>query len=161
MAKVALFRWPREAEEGDHRIKSRNPVMWIVETGSAPPECLDPLEDWIRPPVNRAELEVRIACLIERANLARTPIITEDNIVICQEQRLPLTDSEATIVRELVDNFRKLVPRNRLMWAGWGDEMSANRNALDLRILRLRRRLAAMGLRIVTVWGKGYILEVV
>ena len=47
------------------------------------------------------------------------------------------------------------------MWAGWGDEMSANRNALDLRILRLRRRLAAMGLRIVTVWGKGYILEVV
>ena len=135
--------------------------MWIVETGSAPPECLDPLEDWIRPPVNRAELEVRIACLNERANLARTPIITEDNIVICQEQRLPLTDSEATIVRELVNNFRKLVPRNRLMWAGWGDEMSANRNALDLRILRLRRRLAAMGLRIVTVWGKGYILEVV
>ena len=39
-----------------------------------------------------------------------------------------------------------------------GDQ-PASRNALDLHIKRLRRRIQPLGLSIRTAWGRGYILE--
>ena len=156
---VAMCWWPRQAEKGEYRIKNHNPVMWVVETGSAPPECLDPLEDWIRPPVNQAELKVRVSCLIERAKLSRIPILSMDNVLRYRGHKLPMAASEAVLMRELVDNFGNLVPRSKLMQLGWGTQSAKNRNALDLRILRLRHRLRYVALRVVTAWGKGYMLE--
>ncbi len=159
MVDVAMCWWPQQAEKGESRIKNHSPVMWIVETGSAPPECLDPLEDWIRPPVNRSELKVRVACLAERARLSKIPILSMDNVLRYRGCRLPMAASEAVLMRELVDNFGSLVSRSKLMQLGWGNQSAENRNALDLRILRLRRRLRFVSLRVVTAWGKGYILE--
>lgn len=59
----------------------------------------------------------------------------------------------------LVENFQRVVPRMALVERGWGKASDQYRNALDLRILRLRRRITPLALEIKTVWGRGYMLE--
>jgi DNA-binding response OmpR family regulator len=50
------------------------------------------------------------------------------------------------------------VSREALAKAGWPDG-APGRNALDVHVLRLRRRLALVGLAIRTVRSRGYLLE--
>src|SRR5439155_10835140 len=138
----------------------RIPILWIVESTYAPPDSLDPLEDWVRLPMPQQDIDARIACLVQRARDEVVPVIGPDNVLSTRDARLPLADSEAAIMAALVENFQRVVPRKALVKCGWGNVSDRYRNALDLRILRLRRRIAPLGLEIKTVWGRGYMLEV-
>jgi DNA-binding response OmpR family regulator len=51
-----------------------------------------------------------------------------------------------------------VVSRDALARAGWPDG-APGRNALDVHVLRLRRRLEPLGLVIRTVRSRGYVLE--
>lgn len=156
---VRFLRWPHEQTDGLRLIHERMPVLWIVESNVHPPECTDPLEDWVRPPLRRQDVQARVANLARRACCEQVPTIDADNVLCIREERLPLADSEAVIMTSLVDNFQQVVPRKRLTESGWGNCSQEHRNALDLRILRLRRRIEPLKLEIVTVWGRGYMLE--
>ncbi len=156
---IKFLRWPHEKAERPQFIEDRIPVLWIVESNFEPPECVDPLEDWVRPPLHQRDVDARVACLAQRARGERVPVISPDNVLYTRELRLPLADSEAVIMNALVENFEKVVPRKQLAECGWGKASQEHRNALDLRILRLRRRIAPLKLEIVTVWGRGYMLE--
>jgi hypothetical protein len=58
----------------------------------------------------------------------------------------------------LLDRFGAVVSRDNLSRTGW--PMGApGRNALDVHMLRLRRRIAPLGLAIRTVRSRGYLLE--
>jgi DNA-binding response OmpR family regulator len=57
-----------------------------------------------------------------------------------------------------VDRFGAVVGREALARAGW-PEGAPGRNALDVHVLRLRRRLVTVGLSIKTVRSRGYLLE--
>jgi DNA-binding response OmpR family regulator len=59
----------------------------------------------------------------------------------------------------LLDRFGSVVSRDALSKAGWPNG-TGGRNALDVHVLRLRRRLDAVGLAIRTVRARGYLLEV-
>ena len=54
--------------------------------------------------------------------------------------------------------FGAVVSRDALSQAGW-PEGAPGRNALDVHVLRLRRRLAPLSLVIRTVRSRGYLLE--
>jgi hypothetical protein len=43
------------------------PRILIVPADAPPPRCVDPLEDWIREPVDPDELEIRCRTLEKRA----------------------------------------------------------------------------------------------
>ena len=58
----------------------------------------------------------------------------------------------------MLDRYGAVVSRDALARAGWPDG-SPGRNALDVHVLRLRRRLAPLGLAIRTVRSRGYLLE--
>jgi DNA-binding response OmpR family regulator len=58
----------------------------------------------------------------------------------------------------LLDRFAAVVGREALARAGWPSG-APGRNALDVHILRIRRRLAPLGLAIRTVRSRGYLLE--
>ncbi len=58
----------------------------------------------------------------------------------------------------LVERFGAVVSREALARAGWPGGAPA-RNALDVHVLRLRRRLEPVGLVIRTVRSRGYALE--
>lgn len=156
---IRFLRWPHEGPKREPLLQNRIPILWVVESAYPPPECLDPLEDWVRLPLAQDDIDARVACLAQRARNEMTPVIGPDNVLYTRQGRLPLADSEAVIMTALVENFQRLVPRKELVECGWGKASDEYRNALDLRILRLRRRIAPLGLEIKTVWGRGYMLE--
>jgi DNA-binding winged helix-turn-helix (wHTH) protein len=58
----------------------------------------------------------------------------------------------------LVERFGAVVHRDALAATGW-PEGSPGRNALDVHMLRLRRRIAPVGLAVRTIRARGYLLE--
>jgi len=156
---ITFLRWPHEEEKRSDLLKDRIPILWVVESTYAPPQSLDPIEDWVRLPMPKPDIEARVACLVQRARNEAIPTIGPDNVLRTRAGRLALADSEAAILAPLAENFQCVVPRKELVERGWGTPSDEYRNALDLRILRLRRRIAPLGLEIKTVWGRGYMLE--
>jgi len=58
----------------------------------------------------------------------------------------------------LIERFGAVVSRDQLSRSGW-PKGAPGRNALDVHVLRLRRRIAPVGLSIKTVRSRGYLLE--
>ena len=58
----------------------------------------------------------------------------------------------------MLERFAAVVSREALARAGWPDG-APGRNALDVHMLRLRRRLGPLRLVIRTVRSRGYVLE--
>jgi DNA-binding response OmpR family regulator len=71
---------------------------------------------------------------------------------------VPLPPVEARLTDALLERFGAVVSRESLARAGWPDG-APGRNALDVHVLRLRRRINPLGLAIRTVRARGYLLE--
>ena len=71
---------------------------------------------------------------------------------------VPLPPVEARLTEALLQRFGAVVSREALARAGWPDG-APGRNALDVHVLRLRRRLSPLSLAIRTVRSRGYVLE--
>jgi DNA-binding response OmpR family regulator len=71
---------------------------------------------------------------------------------------VPLPPVEARLTDALLERFGAVVSRDSLARAGWPDG-APGRNALDVHVLRLRRRIHPLGLAIRTVRARGYLLE--
>jgi DNA-binding winged helix-turn-helix (wHTH) protein len=153
-----VLRWPEQAEQLRHLRKQGVPRLLIVHGGGRPPVCIDPLEDWVRAPVDDAELRARLSALQARA-AAEIPVIDDDDVVHFAGRRVPLACGEAELTRLLLACYRSVVSRERLAVELWPDSGERRRNALDLRVLRTRRRIAPLGLVIKTVRRKGYLLD--
>lgn len=74
-------------------------------------------------------------------------------------ERITLSPREAALVALLIASPGKAVPKSRIVSAmsSWESDFSAN--AVEIYILKLRRKLAGTGVHIVTVRGVGYTLE--
>ena len=71
----------------------------------------------------------------------------------------PLGDQRVQLLtRHLLDKAGAVASRSELAVKGWPDG-TPSRNALDVRILRLRRRIEPYGLMIRTVRHRGYLLD--
>jgi two-component system OmpR family response regulator len=154
---VKVLRWPTEARERERYRALGVPRLLVLEGPVAPPVGMDALEDWVRPPISPEELRRRSAALRARA-LAGVPVIDGSDILRFGGRWIALSPSDATVMRALVDAYQCLVEREDLVSRVWpGSE--PRRNALDLRVLRLRRKIAPLHLMIRTVWRKGYLLD--
>ncbi len=125
-----------------------------------PPVPVDELEDWIRVPAGEADLQVRVDGLRHRAERKRRPLpdLDDDGVLRLDGLWVSLPPVEARLTAALVDRFGAVVSRDDLARAGWPDG-SPGRNALDVHMLRLRRRLSTVALAIRTVRSRGYLLE--
>ncbi|WP_169314034.1 winged helix-turn-helix domain-containing protein [Streptomyces piniterrae] len=153
-----MLRWPEQAQELEAYRLSKVPRLLLVSPGARPPVTVDPLEDWVRAPVDEKDLQARWETLRARA-LPRNPAIDAQDVLHYAGRRLPLTGAEADVVRMLLDSYRTVVGRDELTAKIWPDGGETRRNALDVRILRTRRRLAPLGLIIKTVRSRGYLLD--
>lgn len=134
--------------------------MLLVDGGSPPPTDLDDLEDWIRVPADEIDLQARIANLDRRAaaRVTALPDLDSDGVLRAGASWVPLPPVEARLTGALLDRFGTVVSRDALARAGWPDG-APGRNALDVHVLRLRRRVAPLALAIRTVRSRGYLLE--
>lgn len=86
------------------------------------------------------------------------PEIDEDGVLRVGGEWVSLPPVDHRLATALVERFGAVVSREALARAGWPGGAPA-RNALDVHVLRLRRRLEPVGLVIRTVRSRGYALE--
>lgn len=155
---MAFVRWPAEKARRSELERLGVPRLLIVAPDAVIPLSVDPLEDWIRPPVEQQEVATRVRQLRARATARAAPVIDDFDMLRYGSGRLGLSAVEARLMRALIASLGEVVERDMLMAAGWPDRAPTTRNALDLHILRLRRRIRPLGFEIRTVWRRGYSL---
>ena len=136
------------------------PRLLLVDPQAPPPLVEDPLEDWVRLPVSDADVRARVETLLRRERSRNDGHLQVDHhgVLHVGPASEPLPPVEARLMEALVDRIGAVVSREALARAGWPDG-EPNRNVLDVRILRLRRRLEPLGLHLRTVRHRGYLLE--
>jgi hypothetical protein len=150
MRDVTVVRWPAERARREELARSGRARLLLVEPGVAPPVASDPLEDWVREPCSDLDRRARMEGLrlrLEQA-LELVPELDEDGVIRFGDRWAPLPPVEACPPRETLCRFA----------AGWPGR-EPDRNALDVHVLRLRRRLQPVRLAIRTVRSRGYLLE--
>jgi len=155
---VCLVRWPAAADRLEELRDGRVPRLLVVEPNAPPPVTTDGLEDWVRLPVEEGDVIARVEALARRAQTVLLPELDNDGVVRFGDDRAPMSPLEARLVEPLIERFRAVVSRKDLTRAGW-PRHAPGRNALDVHVLRLRRRLEPVGLEIRTVRSRGYMLE--
>jgi DNA-binding response OmpR family regulator len=157
---VALVRWPAESARRARLHELGTPRLLLVEEGQPPPAPDDCLEDWIRIPADDVDVRHRMESLALRSSqhAQELPDLDHDGVLRFASAWVSLPPVEARLTRALVDRFGAVVGRDALAKAGW-PEGAPGRNALDVHVLRLRRRLTTVGLSIKTVRSRGYLME--
>ena len=159
--KVELVQWPSDEQGLSQRRRDDVPRLILVPEGMAPPLSPDVLEDWIRLPADNDDIRARVRVLSTRATGmadARVPELDENGLLRMGGRWVSLPPTEHRLMAVLLDRYRAVVSREALARAGWPDGIPG-RNVLDVHIVRLRRRLAPLGLSIQTVRSRGYLLE--
>ena len=157
---VVLLRWPVEQQRRDALRADRRPRLLLVEDSAPPPAPADDLEDWIRVPASEADLQARVEGLRRRVSAIalEAPVLDEDGVLRVGTEWVSLPPVEARLTAALLERFGAVVSREALAHAGWPDG-APGRNALDVHVLRLRRRLDKVALVIRTVRSRGYLME--
>jgi DNA-binding response OmpR family regulator len=157
---VVLLRWPAEQARRDELERAGRARLLLLEDGASPPPPGDALEDWIRVPASEEDLRARVEGLHLRTNgQGRSlPELDDDGVLRLGGAWVSLPPVEARLMGALLDRYGAVVSRDALARAGWPGG-APGRNALDVHMLRLRRRLGPLSLAIRTVRSRGYLLE--
>lgn len=124
-------------------------------------------DDYLAKPFELAELGARVRALMRRgasggATLLRHGAFSYDQVGRVAQlngEALELSAREVGLLEIFLQRAGRLVSKDQLVshLCEWGDEISAN--AIEVYVHRLRKKLEAGGVRIVTVRGVGYSLE--
>lgn len=157
---VVLLRWPLEQERRQDLVAQGRPRVLLVEGDEPAPVLLDCLEDWVRLPATEADIEARRRAVAHRATTHQPdrPELDPDGVLRFGAEWVSLPPVEARLMAALIERFGAVVSRDQLARAGW-PKGAPGRNALDVHMLRVRRRIAPLDLAIRTVRSRGYLLE--
>lgn len=156
---IALVRFPSEKLRLDELRAAGVPRLILVEDGAPPPVSVDLLEDWVRVPADERDVLARSDGI--RRRLGRTnepPSLDDDGLLRNDGRWVSIPPMEVRLLSALLDNLGSVVSREVLSERTWPDGPKG-RNALDVHMLRLRRRVAPVGLAIRTVRSRGYLIE--
>jgi DNA-binding response OmpR family regulator len=157
---VPFVRWPEDHEKLEQLRQEGTPRLLLVDADAPSPVVADCLEDWVRLPAADADVRARADALRLRAARHGAPEAEVDpqGVVRVGDRSVVLPPVEAALAVVLAERMGAVVGRGALLRAAWPDG-EPDRNLLDVRILRLRRRLAPLGLVIRTVRARGYLME--
>ena len=154
---VELLEWPAEQARRERLAGFGTLRLLLVDPDAPPPVAHDVHEDWVRVPASDDDIEARVQGLLRR--VSSPPELDGDGVLRCNGAWVSLPPVEARLTSALIARFGAVVSREALSGAGWPDEGVPGRNALDVHVLRLRRRIRPLGLAIRTVRSRGYLLE--
>jgi DNA-binding response OmpR family regulator len=156
---VERVRWPGERERVDDLRRRGVPRLLLLDTHAQPPEPFDCLEDWVRLGAPAADVEARARAVAARAaHHGVRPVLDPDGLLRHRDAWVSLSPVERALAAGLLERFGTVVGRDALAARAWPSG-APTRNALDVHVLRLRRRLASLGLEIRTVRSRGYVLQ--
>lgn len=128
---------------------------------------------YIEKPVDLDVLMARINALLRRtysyADLEEANVMEHNNVFLHidtnklthLEDKIELTKNEFLILYELMKQKGSIVSRDEIMRALWEDESFVDDNTLTVNVVRIRKKLAEIGLDefIKTKKGQGYMIE--
>jgi two-component system copper resistance phosphate regulon response regulator CusR len=174
---VAIIDWRMPGKEGIDvvawaRRHDRPTALLMLTARDAPADRIRGLDtgadDYLVKPFDFGELLARVRALQRRprgvdqpvircANLALDPVT---RVVSVDGRELGLTATEYLILEVLLRRSPAVVDRKAIAEHAWADETDPlGSNAIDVQLSRLRAKLLAARVRIVTVRGAGYRLE--
>lgn len=157
---VTVLRWPEEAAARRRLAARRAPRLLLIGEDAEPPVVLDELEDWVRQPLDAADLVARSEMLRRRVQgRPHRPVLDGDGLLRHAGRWVVIPDSQLAVVGLLVEEFGRLVPMDRVRAAyvdagGSGSAVSI-RNA----VARVRAKVAVVGLGLHVVRGRGMVLD--
>lgn len=124
-------------------------------------------DDYLTKPFNLAELEARVRALIRRGVSGGAAKISFGDLVFDTSNRqcsfkqtpLALTSRELTLLEVLMLKATKVVSKSAILehLCNWDSEISDN--AIEVNVSRLRKKLNAFSIEILTIRGLGYLLS--
>jgi len=162
-----MLRWPEEESRRTRITQAGGARLLLVRDGQEPPRVGDCLEDWIRVPAPEDEVKARVDALAARRQAhtasghngdAAGPVLDDFGVLRRDGSWVALPPLEARLAEALLERLGAVTSRELLIRAGWPGG-APGRNALDVHVLRLRRRLTPVGLAIRTVRSRGYLME--
>jgi DNA-binding response OmpR family regulator len=156
---VVLVRWPEEDARLRQLRDTGSPRLLLLNGESEPPDSADGLEDWIRLPADDRDVRARVARLASRSETQQpAPEVDGDGLLRYRGRWAALSPVESALAIVLIDRFGAVVGRDTLARRAWPDG-TPTRNALDVHMLRLRRRIAQLGVEVRTVRSRGYLMQ--
>jgi DNA-binding response OmpR family regulator len=124
-------------------------------------------DDYLAKPFAMAELVARVRALARRGPAFRSEAVclgllrfdAASRKVTLDDQPLRLTAREFAIIEVLVRNVDRVVQREHLVEAVWGDPDQLAANSLEVLIARIRRKFGGESGRLETIRGVGYLLS--
>jgi two-component system, OmpR family, response regulator len=127
-------------------------------------------DDYLTKPFDFAELSARVRAMLRRNTGVDRMRVSVGNITLDSETMrvtrgsatIPVSPKEYALLRLLAQEAGSAVPRARILESVWGTTDHIDPNIVDQYISYLRHKLDPIecGVRIVTVRGSGYLLEV-
>jgi len=158
-ARVEERRWPEDAADIEELARRRVPRLLFVEAGADPPSVIDCEEDWIRLPADPADVEARRDGLAQRvAHHQAGPRVDRHGRLHVGGQWIYVESSiEQRILRLVAHPMGEVRSHAELLEAGWSGG-TASMTALRVHVARLNRQLEALGLRVRSLRGEGYVM---
>lgn len=125
-------------------------------------------DDFLAKPFELAELEARLLALVRRARGGEHPRFACGALVydpvsqqlLLRHQPLKLPPREHAMLRALVQHSGEPMSKRDLIERVFADEADVQPEAVEVLVHRLRKRLEGSGVRISTLRGLGYVLEI-
>ena len=156
-----VLRWPADQKRRRELADLGVPRLFLVNSNAAPPDCADPLEDWVRLPCDERDIDARMTALRTRASAgtpAAPPRLDGNGRLLRNNRWVPLSPIEEQLCGLLIGEYGAVVSDRRLMAAAWPNG-AGTPTGLRLQMTRLRRRISELGLEVRSVRGKGYVLQ--
>lgn len=127
-------------------------------------------DDYLAKPFDLEELDARIRALLRRngkGGIAHDPSCAQlrysrDTDVFYQgDEPMELSPREHALLKALVVHPGQAVKKDKLLKAVFPPEEDIHKEAVEVLVYRLRKKLAATGAEIVTLRGVGYLLRAV
>jgi len=149
------------------------PVLILTARDSVPDRVagLDlGADDYLTKPFAFEEFLARVRALLRRRDVARTPILTLDDLVVDPatrrvtrgERRIELTARQYALLEYFLRNAGRVLSRPMIAQHVWGLGFDAESNVIDVYVGYLRRKIDRDRERrlLHTVRGAGYVLRV-
>jgi DNA-binding response OmpR family regulator len=127
-------------------------------------------DDYLTKPFAFEEFLARVRALLRRRDVARTPILTIDNLIVDPatrrvtrgERRIDLTARQYALLEYFLRNIGRVLSRQMIAQHVWGLGFDAESNVIDVYVGYLRRKIDRDRERrlLHTVRGAGYVLQV-
>jgi DNA-binding response OmpR family regulator len=141
---------------------ARVPRLLLIRAAASPPVPADELEDWLREPWDRHEMQVRRRALARRGSVrAPGPVLDHDGVVWFGGSWTTLPRGQVALARALVDRFGRTVSDGEVAALRAWEGASVEPEALRAAVARLDAALQPLRLAVTRVRGRGWVLDAV